>query len=120
LLTVPILDTLAAIIRRIKKKLPIIAPDKEHIHHKLLFLGMTEIKILTIIYSICLYLSIVSITSVILPRETNLYLILTVWAGSMLAYYTLEVLRTKKVTEKSLTEDEEKIAVKSENSTTAG
>jgi UDP-GlcNAc:undecaprenyl-phosphate GlcNAc-1-phosphate transferase len=120
LLTVPILDTLAAIIRRIKKKMPIIAPDKEHIHHKLLELGLTDKKILTIIYSICLYLSIVSITSVILPRETNIYLVMTVWVGSMLAYYTLELVRMKRATEKQLVEEEKINAEKDEDSTTAG
>ncbi len=90
LLTVPIIDTLSAIIRRILQKRPIISPDKEHIHHKLLDMGMSEKKILKIIYGFCFYLSIVSITSVILPKQTNVFLILVVWIGSMLGYYLID------------------------------
>ena len=99
LLTVPIIDIVSAITRRLLNKRPIISPDKEHIHHKLLDMGMSEKKILTIIYGFCLYLSIVSITSVILPKETNVFLILVVWIGSMLGYYFLDASKTKKAAE---------------------
>jgi UDP-GlcNAc:undecaprenyl-phosphate GlcNAc-1-phosphate transferase len=101
LLTVPIIDILSAITRRIINKRPIISPDKEHIHHKLLDMGLSEKKILTIIYGFCLYLSIVSITSVILPKETNVFLILVVWIGSMLGYYFLDASKMRKSTENS-------------------
>jgi UDP-GlcNAc:undecaprenyl-phosphate GlcNAc-1-phosphate transferase len=97
LLLVPIIDTVAAIFRRIKNRRPIYSPDKQHIHHKLLDMGLGERQILTVIYGICLYLSIVSITSVILPKETNVYLILVVWIGSMLGYWFLGYLESKKI-----------------------
>ena len=101
LLTVPIMDTLSAIIRRILQRRPIISPDKEHIHHKLLDMGLSEKKILTIIYSFCFYLSIVSITSVyvIMPKQTNVYLIIVVWLGSMLGYYFIDASKSRKSAE---------------------
>jgi UDP-GlcNAc:undecaprenyl-phosphate GlcNAc-1-phosphate transferase len=40
LLLIPILDTLAAIIRRIKSGRRIHDPDRDHIHHKLMYLGL--------------------------------------------------------------------------------
>lgn len=101
LLTVPIIDILSAVIRRIINKRPIISPDKEHIHHKLLDIGMSEKKILILIYGFCFYLSIVSITSVILPKQTNVFLILVVWIGSMLGYYFLDASKIKKSSENS-------------------
>jgi UDP-GlcNAc:undecaprenyl-phosphate GlcNAc-1-phosphate transferase len=86
LLTVPIVDTASAIFRRLRQGRSIASPDKEHIHHKLLLLGLNEKQILAVIYGFSVYLSVVAITSVILPKETNVYLILVVWVGSLLAY----------------------------------
>jgi UDP-GlcNAc:undecaprenyl-phosphate GlcNAc-1-phosphate transferase len=86
LLTVPIVDTTGAIIRRLRQGRSIASPDKEHIHHKLLQIGLSERQILAAIYAFSVYLSVVAITSVILPKETNVYLILVVWLGSLLAY----------------------------------
>lgn len=36
LLTIPILDTVAALLRRLRRRMPIHAPDREHFHHLLL------------------------------------------------------------------------------------
>lgn len=96
LLMIPIIDTAAAILRRIRQKRPIISADKEHIHHKLLDMGFSERQILGVIYGFCLYLSIVSVTSVILPKEINVYLVLIVWGGCMLGYWFLNYLDAKK------------------------
>ena len=38
----------------------------------------------------------VAVTTVILPKETNVYIILVVWIGSMLGYYSLDIIRLKK------------------------
>ncbi|MBA7699258.1 putative undecaprenyl-phosphate N-acetylglucosaminyl 1-phosphate transferase [subsurface metagenome] len=96
LLTIPIIDTAAAILRRLRQKRPIISPDKEHIHHKLLEMGLNERQILSVLYGFCLYLAIVSVTSVILPKEMNVYLVLVVWVGSLLCYWGLSYLESKK------------------------
>ena len=95
LLTVPILDTANAIVRRLRERRSIISPDKEHIHHKLLALGLNERQILAVIYGLCAYLGLVAVTSVILPKEVNVYLIVVVWVGSLLAYWLLNYLDTK-------------------------
>lgn len=50
LLVVPIFDTLAAILRRIREKRSIGDPDRHHIHHKLLDLGFQVPQILGIVY----------------------------------------------------------------------
>jgi UDP-GlcNAc:undecaprenyl-phosphate GlcNAc-1-phosphate transferase len=96
LLTIPILDIITAVIRRLRHKVPIIHPDKEHIHHKLLDVGLNQRQILGVLYGFSLYLSIVAITSVILPQEVNVYLILVVWAGSLLGYGLLYFMNTRK------------------------
>ena len=95
LLTVPILDTATAIVRRLRTRRSIISPDKQHIHHKLLGMGLSERQILTVIYGMCGYLALVSVTSVILPKEINVYLIVVVWIGSLLGYWVLSYLELK-------------------------
>lgn len=95
LLTIPILDISTSVIRRLRNKVSIIHPDKEHIHHKLLDMGLTQHQILWVLYGFSLYLSVVAITSVILPREVNVYLILVVWAGSLLSYGLLYYVNTR-------------------------
>jgi UDP-GlcNAc:undecaprenyl-phosphate GlcNAc-1-phosphate transferase len=95
LLTVPILDTATAILRRLRHRRSIISPDKQHIHHKLLAMGLSERQILTVIYGLCAYLALVSVTSVVLPKEINVYLIVVVWVGSLLGYWVLSYLELK-------------------------
>src|SRR4030042_130553 len=89
LLTVPILDTATAILRRLRHRRSIISPDKQHIHHKLLAMGLSERQILTVIYGMCAYLALVSVTSVVLPKEITVYLIVVVWVGSLLGSWVL-------------------------------
>jgi UDP-GlcNAc:undecaprenyl-phosphate/decaprenyl-phosphate GlcNAc-1-phosphate transferase len=48
----PIIDTLWAIVRRAKKKQPIFKADREHIHHKLLGLGLSQRQVVLVIYLI--------------------------------------------------------------------
>jgi UDP-GlcNAc:undecaprenyl-phosphate GlcNAc-1-phosphate transferase len=107
LLTVPILDTATAIIRRLRHRRSIISPDKQHIHHKLLAMGLSERQILTVIYGMCAYLALVSVTSVVLPREINVYLIVVVWVGSLLGYWVLSYLEVKNRKAEAQAEDSE-------------
>ena len=51
LLGVPIFDTIVAIFRRIRNGTPISAPDRGHLHHRLLDLGLSQRKTVLIIYA---------------------------------------------------------------------
>lgn len=61
-LGVPIMDTLFAMGRRFLERRPIFAPDKGHIHHRLLAMGLTHRRAVLILYG----LSILLTTSAIL------------------------------------------------------
>ena len=50
LLVVPIMDTLFAIVRRIVNHHPISMPDKCHLHHQLLNLGLSHRNVVLVIY----------------------------------------------------------------------
>lgn len=52
ILGVPIFDTLFAIVRRRKNRLPISSPDRGHLHHRLLERGYSKREVVTIFYAI--------------------------------------------------------------------
>ncbi|MGI5911224.1 MAG: glycosyltransferase family 4 protein [Syntrophomonadaceae bacterium] len=62
ILAIPITDTFFAIIRRMHNKTPIFLPDRDHLHHRLMALGMSHRRSVLIIYSISSFFSIVAIT----------------------------------------------------------
>ncbi|HCD5561947.1 TPA: undecaprenyl/decaprenyl-phosphate alpha-N-acetylglucosaminyl 1-phosphate transferase, partial [Staphylococcus aureus] len=61
ILAVPFIDTLFAMIRRVKKGQHIMQADKSHLHHKLLALGYTHRQTVLLIYSISILFSLSSI-----------------------------------------------------------
>ncbi len=58
----PIVDTLTAIIRRLLHGKNPFAPDRGHLHHKLIDLGFTQKETVGILYAICGILGLVAIT----------------------------------------------------------
>ncbi|MFT4414441.1 glycosyltransferase family 4 protein [Fredinandcohnia humi] len=61
ILGVPIFDTTYAIIRRLVNKKPISAPDKSHLHHRLLALGLSHRTTVLVIYAFGMLFSISAI-----------------------------------------------------------
>src|SRR5256885_16682486 len=53
-LALPILDTALAILRRGLRGLPIFRPDRRHIHHRLIDMGLSRRKVVLSIYAITL------------------------------------------------------------------
>lgn len=84
ILGIPILDTLFAIIRRTLKHQPIYLPDKCHIHHQLLNLGLSHKNTVLAIYGMNVLFAIASIIYTVKDRKFGaiIYLIifiLIVW-----------------------------------------
>ncbi len=61
MLGVPISDTFFAIVRRIRMKQPISAPDKSHLHHCLLDFGFSHRQTVLIIYTIAILFGVAAI-----------------------------------------------------------
>jgi UDP-GlcNAc:undecaprenyl-phosphate GlcNAc-1-phosphate transferase len=55
-LGLPIMDTLLAIGRRAIRGRPLFQPDKEHIHHKLMDLGLSHRQAVFVLYGFCILL----------------------------------------------------------------
>ena len=60
-LGVPILDTAFAIVRRLKNGQPAFQADKEHIHHKLLQLGLSQRQTVLLIYLVSIFLGAIAL-----------------------------------------------------------
>lgn len=56
-LTVPITDTLLAIVRRKSSGVPIFSPDKNHLHHRLLAKGLNQKQVVLVMYALTAFFS---------------------------------------------------------------
>lgn len=61
ILGVPITDTVYAILRRMLNKSPVFQPDKHHLHHRLMQMGLTHRSTVMVIYGIALIFSFISL-----------------------------------------------------------
>lgn len=83
LLYVPIVDTLLAIIRRMRRGLPIHSPDREHIHHRLIDRGLHGRRLLAVIYSGMILLGFTAMASFALPDGPATLATGIVWAAAL-------------------------------------
>ena len=81
-LAVPIVDTSVAFFRRLNKGMHPLKPDKEHIHHRLMDLGLTHRQTVVVIYAVSLFNGIVALLLVLLD---------SLYASILLAIITLSI-----------------------------
>lgn len=60
-LMVPIMDTLLAIIRRRISGIPVFAPDKSHLHHRLLAQGLNQKQVVLVMYALTAFFSCIAL-----------------------------------------------------------
>lgn len=79
ILAIPILDTFLSIIRRRLKGVSFTTPDKEHLHHTLMYkLNLTQVKTVLTIYAITFYFSQVAYVYLLNKRIALIMLIFIV------------------------------------------
>ncbi len=82
-LGMPIFDTLFAMTRRILERRPVFAPDRGHLHHRLLDLGITHRRAVLILYGVSIAFTVASI-GIYLGRQWQVGLALLLSAGVMI------------------------------------
>lgn len=97
-LLLPIFDVFAAMLRRIRQGKSVMAPDKWHIHHKLLHLGFSTRSILAMIYSTCMLLGALSVLELYLNPMTQWLFLMSGWAVLFLLFILLHYLKEKTFT----------------------
>jgi UDP-GlcNAc:undecaprenyl-phosphate GlcNAc-1-phosphate transferase len=83
-LGVPILDTFWIIVRRLMEGRSPFTPDRSHIHHRLLDLGLSHRNTVLVIYGICASLGAIAL---LLSQATQLYAFLGVFLVSGLVLF---------------------------------
>lgn len=79
-LGLPILDTLFAIVRRKMSGVPIFQPDKGHLHHRLLALGLSQKQAVLTMYCVSVVLGLVALFVANVNYKTGLLTVLIVLA----------------------------------------
>ena len=92
-LGLPILDTTFAIIRRRMSGVPIFQPDKGHLHHRLLALGMTQKQAVLIMYFVSMMLGIVALFVANVSYQTGIVTVLVVLAVIIYSAKRIGILR---------------------------
>lgn len=99
-MAIPIFDTLFAILRRIKKKKSIYEPDKEHLHHRLLNLGLSHRNTVLVLYLIN---SIFAIGSIIYALvEQKLGIIIYIILLTIIIIFMVKISKSKPKPKKKL------------------
>jgi UDP-GlcNAc:undecaprenyl-phosphate GlcNAc-1-phosphate transferase len=80
-LSIPIYDTLIAILRRLFQKGSIFKADKKHLHHRLLSTGLKQSEIVLFLYLVTLYLGIFAFLFVLIPERYALILLVLLGLG---------------------------------------
>ena len=83
-LGVPIIDTFWIIVRRLSQRRSPFAPDRQHIHHRLLHLGLSHRQTVLVIYGVCTGLAVLAL---ILTGASQLYAFLGVFVASGLVLF---------------------------------
>jgi len=78
LLGIPILDTILSFARRIFTRKNPFAADRDHIHHKMIRLGLTQVQAVTIIYIVSALFGVLSLTLIRFESEFILALLIVV------------------------------------------
>jgi UDP-GlcNAc:undecaprenyl-phosphate/decaprenyl-phosphate GlcNAc-1-phosphate transferase len=85
MLVIPVFDTLSAIARRLRAKVSIFQPDKLHLHHKLLDLGMSTYGALAAVIAAQVLLCLAALSYLAFPIDVSFPLNVGTW----LAYAAL-------------------------------
>jgi len=86
-LGVPIMDTFWIIVRRTAARRSPFAPDRSHIHHRLLDLGLSHRDTVLVIYGVCIVLAALSL---VLSVRTQMYAFLGLVVLFGLALFLIE------------------------------
>jgi UDP-GlcNAc:undecaprenyl-phosphate/decaprenyl-phosphate GlcNAc-1-phosphate transferase len=92
-LIIPVFDTFAAMIRRRRNGISFLVPDRLHLHHKMLNLGLGVRSILAIVYAVCILLGATAISTLYLEKTAGFILQTASWAVCLGLFILLHYLQ---------------------------
>lgn len=94
-LAIPIYDTTIALVRRLLKKTPIFRPDKRHLHHRLLSMGLSHRYTVLFLYFLCVYFGLFAFLFVLIPKEYAFILLILLGMGVFMGIRTIGFIERK-------------------------
>ena len=91
----PIADSLLAFGRRLARGTPVFRADSEHIHHRLLRLGLSPRSALLVLWYLCIYLGVMAVALAAMPREYAWMIFGLLTVGLVFAFEVLEFIDRK-------------------------
>jgi len=93
ILGIPIIDTMLAIVRRFFSRKPIFSADKEHLHHRLLAIGLTHRRTVLTIYGVSILLGLSAVLMTQVTTAQGMLIMIAVTLGVFYAADKVGILR---------------------------
>ncbi|TVR58085.1 MAG: undecaprenyl/decaprenyl-phosphate alpha-N-acetylglucosaminyl 1-phosphate transferase [Spirochaetaceae bacterium] len=90
LILIPVFDTIAAIVRRVRDGQPISQPDRKHLHHKLLDLNFGPWSVLAVGYGSCIALGSATVFWITAEPRVGATVLLAAWLLVLLGFIVLD------------------------------
>ncbi|HUT03963.1 MAG TPA: MraY family glycosyltransferase [bacterium] len=91
-MAVPLMDTGLAFLRRLFRGTHPFKADREHLHHRLLTLGLSQRQAVVLIYFVSAYLGVIAFITVLIPFKYSFLILIILAMGLILALKTLAYL----------------------------
>ena len=98
-LIVPMLDVVRVVLHRWRNRKPLFLPDKNHIHHKFIALGMSQRKAMACIIALALAFAVVNVFLIHYLTTTTLFLLDVALWTVLHCYITIKIKRKNNCTE---------------------
>ena len=89
-LGLPIFDSALAFVRRLAGRQPVFRADSEHVHHRLLRLGLSPRRALFALWYLCLFMGVMAVVVEALPRHYTWFVAGLLGMGVLMALEALE------------------------------
>jgi len=94
-LGVPLFDTVFAIFRRAKRRANPFKADREHIHHRLVRIGLHHRNVVLVLYFVCAYLALTAYSIAQFPYQTALLFLVLLTMGGVIGLRSLRFLEER-------------------------
>ena len=88
-MAVPLIDTSLAFLRRVFHGQHPFKSDRQHLHHRLLALGLSQKQVVFLIHFVTIYLGIIAFITVLIPYTYTFLILIILAMGLVLALKTL-------------------------------
>jgi UDP-GlcNAc:undecaprenyl-phosphate GlcNAc-1-phosphate transferase len=95
LLAIPIFDTIAAVWRRLRDGRRIDSPDKFHVHHKLLSLGLSARGVILVLYALQILLGLLTFTAIKLSGWASFAVLGAAYAAVIIFFAAIHFLNRR-------------------------